>query len=125
MSGLVCYLVGLFIRITLDLSKFHVGEFLRTKSKYIRLSCSWVFNAVYALAGISFWRGGWFLMRLDIGVGTVQLLFVLCGSLFVIIFTEVPKSLISSLLGTSLDKHEGTFQNGTFFRKVQKLAVGL
>ena len=56
MSGLVCYLVGLFIRITLDLSKFHVGEFLRTKSKYIRLSSSWVFNAVYALACVSFWR---------------------------------------------------------------------
>ena len=117
MSGLVCYLVGLFIRITLDLSKFHVGEFLRTKSKYIRLSCSWVFNTIYALAGVSFWRGVWFLMRLDIGVGTVQLLVVLCGSLSVLIFTKVPKSLISSPLAISLDKHEVTFQNGTFFRK--------
>jgi len=117
MSGLVCYLAGLFIRITLDLSKFHVGEFLRTKSKWIRLSCSWIFNAVYAMAGVSFWRGVWFLMRLDVGVGTLQLLVVLCGSLAVLVFTKVPKSLISSPLAISLDKHEVTFQNGTFFRK--------
>jgi len=117
MSGLICYLVGLFIRITFDLAKFHVGEFLRNKSKWIRLSCSWVFNAVYALAGVSFWRGVWFLMRLDVGVGTFQLLIVLCGSLAVLIFTKVPKSLISPPLAISLDKHEVTFQNGTFFRK--------
>jgi len=117
LSGLVCYLVGLLVRISLDLSKFHIGEFLHTKSKYIRLTCSWIFNAVYALAGVSFWRGVWFLMKLDIGVGTVQLLVVLCGSLAVLIFTNVPKSLISPPLAISLDKHEVTFQNGTFFRK--------
>jgi len=117
LSGLVCYLVGLLVRIILDLSKFHIGEFLNTKSKYIRLSCSWIFNAVYALAGVSFWRGVWFLMKLDIGVGTIQLLVVLCGSLTVLIFTKIPKSLISSPLAISLDKHEVTFQNGTFFRK--------
>eukprot|EP00092_Neocalanus_flemingeri_P028997 GFUD01031480.1.p1 GENE.GFUD01031480.1~~GFUD01031480.1.p1 ORF type:complete len:372 (-),score=93.34 GFUD01031480.1:415-1530(-) len=117
LSGLVCYMVGLLVRICLDLSKYHIGEFLKTKSKYIRLSCSWIFNAVYALAGVSFWRGVWFLMKLDIGVGTVQLLVVLCGSLAVLIFTKVPKSLISSPLAISLDKHEVTFQNGTFFRK--------
>jgi len=117
LSGLVCYMIGLLVRITLDLTKFHIGEFLRTKSKYIRLSCSWIYNAVYALAGVSFWRGVWFLMKLDIGVGTIQLFVVLCGSLAVLIFTKVPKSLISSPLAISLDKHEVTFQNGTFFRK--------
>jgi len=117
MSGLVSYLAGLFVRITLDLAKFHVGEFLRTKSKWIRLVCSWIFNAIYALAGVAFWRGVWFLMKLDVGVGTVQLIIVLCGSLAVLIFTRVPKSLISPPLAISLDKHEVTFQNGTFFRK--------
>jgi len=117
LSGLVSYLTGLFIRIILDLSKFHVGEFLRNKSKWIRLVCSWIYNAVYALAGVSFWRGVWFLMKLDIGVGSIQLIVVLVGSLTVLIFTKVPKSLISSPLAISLDKHEVTFQNGTFFRK--------
>jgi len=116
-SGLVCYLVGLLIRVSLDLSKFHIGEFLGTKHKLIRFCCGWIFNAIYALAGVSFWRGVWFLMKLDIGVGTVQLLVVHCGSLLVLVFTNVPKSLISPPLSISLDNHQTTFQIGTFFRK--------
>ena len=47
-------------------------------------------------------------MKLDIGVGSIQLIVVLVGSLTVLIFTKVPKSLISSPLAISLDKHEVT-----------------
>jgi len=117
LSGVVCYIGGLLVRIVLDLAKFHVGEFLRPKSKYVRVTFGRLYNAIYALAGVSFWRGVWFLMKLDVGLGTVQLLVVLIGSLAVLIFTKVPKSLISSPLAICLDQHEITFSNGTFFRK--------
>jgi len=118
MSGLVCYLVGLFIRVFLDLTRFHLGEYLSTKPKPLRLSACWLYTAVYALAGVSFWRGVWFLMRLDVGVHTGHLLVVLLASLAVLVAARVPKSLISSPLAIALDRHEVTFQNGTFFRKI-------
>ena len=68
------------------------------------MAASWVFTAVYALAGVAFWRGVWFLMRLDIGVGWVQLVVVLVGSLAVLLATGVPRSLISTPLALSLDR---------------------
>jgi len=117
LSGLVCYLAGLIVRISLDLSRFHLGEFLVSRSKYARLVGGWVYTALYALAGVSFWRGVWFLMKLDVGVGTWHLIVVLVGSLAVLLVSRVPKSLISSPLALAMDKHEVTFQNGTFFRK--------
>lgn len=117
MSGLVCYLAGLLVRLLLDLVRFHLGEYLSTKSKPVRLTACWLYTAVYALAGVSFWRGVWFLMKLDVGVDTGHLLVVLLASLAVLVVARVPKSLISSPLAIALDRHEVTFQNGTFFRK--------
>lgn len=117
LSGLLCYLVGLSVRVVLDLSKFHARESLAARSKWVRVAASWVFTAVYALAGVAFWRGVWFLMRLDIGVGWVQLVVVLVGSLAVLLATGVPRSLISTPLALSLDRLDTTFHNGTFFRK--------
>jgi len=93
------------------------GEFLANRSKYAKLVGGWVYTALYALAGVSFWRGVWFLMKLDVGVGTWHLLVVLIGSLSVLLVSRVPKSLISSPLALAMDRHEVTFQNGTFFRK--------
>ena len=95
----------------------HVGKFLENKQKFLRKTLTWLFTAIYALAGVSFWRGVWFLMKLDIGIGTVKLLSVLCVSLAVLISTGVSRSLISSPLALSLDDHDITFKRKTFFRK--------
>jgi len=117
LSGLVCYLAGLIVRISLDFVRFHLGEFLDKSSKLIRTVGGWLYTSIYALAGVSFWRGVFYLMKLDVGVGTGQLLVVLIGSLLVLIISKVPKSLISSPLALAMDKHEVTFEASTFFRK--------
>ncbi len=68
LSGVLCYLGGLALRILLDLSKYHIGERLASS----RLGCprqlgGWLYIAVYASAGISFWRGVWYLMEINVG----------------------------------------------------------
>ena len=68
LSGLVCYLLGVLVRIALDLIKENVGQFLAIKPKFLRKSLTWLFTTVYALAGVSFWRGVWFLIKMDIGI---------------------------------------------------------
>jgi len=117
LSGLICYLAGLIVRISLDFARFHIGEFLENSPKLLRAVGGWVYTAVYALAGVSFWRGVFYLMKLDIGVGTGQLLVVFIGSLLVLIISKVPKTLISTPLALAMDRHELTFRNSTFFRK--------
>jgi hypothetical protein len=67
LSGLLCYLGGLAVRITLDLIKYHIGERLATRRSFLKALGAWLYIAVYALAGVSFWRGVWYLMELDIG----------------------------------------------------------
>ena len=110
----------MLVRIGLDLVKPNVGEFLAVKPKFFRKALTWLFTVVYALAGVSFWRGVWFLMKLDIGIGTFKLLGILCVSLAVLISSGVSRSLISSPLAISLDDHDGTFQRKTFFKKTSE-----
>ena len=94
-------MAGLVVRITLDIVKFSIGEFLRARADSCKLFGNWIFNAIYALAGVSFWRGVWFLLRIDVGIETYKLLFVLLGSLVVLVLNKVPKSLISSSMFSS------------------------
>jgi len=117
LSGLVCYLLGVLVRIALDLIKENVGQFLAIKPKCLRKSLTWLFTTVYALAGVSFWRGVWFLMKMDIGIGTITLLAVLCVSLTVLSIFGVSRSLISSPLAISLDDQDEVFQRTIFFSK--------
>ena len=69
LSGLLCYLGGLALRILLDLLKYHIGERLAAASRLtcVRILGGWLYIAVYAFAGISFWRGVWYLMDLNVG----------------------------------------------------------
>ena len=76
--------------------KFPFGKFLSARSDSCQLFGNWIFNALYALAGVSFWRGVWFLLKIDVGIETYKLLFVLLGSFLVLFLNKVPKSLISS-----------------------------
>merc|ERR1719312_567782 len=62
-SGLVSFFVGLFIRMILDLAKFHLGEFLNSKHVIVKKIGGLLYCAVYAIAGILFWRGTWYLMK--------------------------------------------------------------
>jgi len=105
MSGLVCYLGGLLTRITLDMVKFHVGLGLKKKSFLCQILCLWVFNALYSLAGVSFWRGVWFLLRIDVGVEPYKLLAVLLCGLLVLILNKISRSLISSPLAIGNDDY--------------------
>lgn len=118
LSGVLCYLGGLAVRIVLDLAKYHIGERLSARRSWQRALGAWLYIAVFALAGVSFWRGVWYLMELDVGDKVLPLSLVLAGSTVVLIFSRVSRSLISSPLSQSLDYHEITFQQSTFFRKV-------
>ena len=67
LSGLLCYLGGLAVRILLDLVKYHIGERLATQRSFPKALGAWLYIGLYALAGVSFWRGVWYLMELDVG----------------------------------------------------------
>ena len=101
----------------MDITKFHIGEFLYERSTLWQVLGTWLFNAIFALAGVSFWRGVWFLMKIDVGLETPKLLFVLIGSLAVLVLNKAPKSLISSPLALSMDSYENIGTSSTFFRK--------
>jgi len=116
-SGLICFLSSLVVRILLDLSKFHVGERLLGRTKYVRYFGGWLFNAINALFGVAFWRGVWFLYRLDLGVSVTNLALVQVAGVLILILMRIPKSLMASPLGVDMDDHEITFSNGTFFRQ--------
>lgn len=118
LSGLLCYLGGFAVRILLDLLKYHLAERLAAiRGVCMRSLGGWLYIAVYAFAGISFWRGVWYLMDLNVGDKVLPLSLVLAGSVAVLVFSRVSRSLISSPLSQSLDRHDITFQNSTFFRK--------
>ena len=101
------------------MAKFPFGKFLSARSDSCQLFGNWIFNALYALAGVSFWRGVWFLLKIDVGIETYKLLFVLLGSLVVLVLNKVPKSLISSPLAISIDSHEQLGISSSFFQKSQ------
>ena len=107
------------------MAKGKVGKFLENKPRYLGKPITWLFTVVYALAGVSFWRGVWFLMKLDIGIETVNLLCVLSISLAVLIFTGVSRSLISSPLALSLDDQDTTFRRKCFFHRSSESALWL
>lgn len=116
-SGLICFLSSVCFRILCDLSKFHTGEFLLKVNAPVRACAGWLFNAVSVLACVAFWRGVWFVYRLDLGVATVTLVIVLLCGMLVLTGMGIPKSLIASPLGIDLDRHETTFSCGTYCRK--------
>lgn len=117
LSGIVCYVAGLFIRIFLDLGKFHLAEYLEKQTALIRTLGGLVFTGVYAFSGVAFWRGIWHLMIEDVGEKTTQLTVVLIGSLLVVLFSKVSRSLISSPLAICLDNHTNTFANTSYFKR--------
>jgi len=116
-SGLICFLSSLVVRILLDLGKFHAGESLLARPKYVRYFGGWLFNAINALFGVAFWRGVWFLYRLDLGVSVTNLALVQVAGVVFLSLMRIPKSLMASPLGVDMDEHEITFSNGTFFRQ--------
>ena len=117
LSGLICYLVGLLGRILLDLVKFHLGEWLGARPRPLQLLGGLVYTGLYAAAGVSFWRGIWFLMKLDVGEKVVQMSVVLVASLLVLFGSRVSKSVIAAPLALCTDRHETTFANTTFYRR--------
>jgi hypothetical protein len=69
LSGVLCYLGGLAVRVLLDLSKYHIGERLvaSSRSSCARILGTWLYITIFALAGLSFWRGTWYLMEISVG----------------------------------------------------------
>lgn len=116
-SGLVSFLLGAAIRIVMDLSKFHLGEFLHAKPGLVRSVGGLLYTLVYAVAGVSFWRGTWYLMKLDVGEKSLQLTIVLIGGLTVLIASRISQSLIGAPLGLVRDTHDATFTVATYFVK--------
>jgi hypothetical protein len=116
-SGLVCVLLGITTRIVLDLAKFHLGEFLKSKPGFVSSSGGYLFTLVYAAAGVSFWRGVWEVMRFDIGERQMQLTIMLVGGVSVLLFSSVGSTLVSTPLAICQDKHENIFMVATFFQR--------
>ena len=61
----------------MDMAKFDIGCSLSVRSRTWQLVGTWMFDATFAIAGVSFWRGVWFLMQIDVGIGTFKLVLVL------------------------------------------------
>ena len=105
------------VRISLDLVKFQVSEVLKERSYSCQLLGLWMFNALYAIAGVSFWRGVWFLLKIDVGIEPFKLLAILLGGLLVLILNEIPGSLISSPLALSNDDFAQLSARTTFLQE--------
>lgn len=117
LSGLTSYLLGLFIRLILDIAMYYIKEFVENKSKWIRVSLTWIYLALYSIAGVAFWRGIWTLMTKDIGLSWGKLLLILLVALLLTLVMKAGKSLLSSPIVINLDRHELTFANGNYFKK--------
>lgn len=116
-SGMLCVLMGVTIRIVLDLAKFHVGEFLKSRPGCVSLIGGYLFSLVYAAAGVSFWRGVWNVMRFDVGEREIQMSIMLVGGVAVLLFSNVGSTLITTPLAISQDKHDDIFTVATFFQR--------
>eukprot|EP00088_Acartia_fossae_P030046 TRINITY_DN3098_c0_g1_i10.p1 TRINITY_DN3098_c0_g1~~TRINITY_DN3098_c0_g1_i10.p1 ORF type:complete len:357 (+),score=67.20 TRINITY_DN3098_c0_g1_i10:318-1388(+) len=116
-SGMICVLLGITVRIVLDLAKFHLGEFLHSKPGALRVTGGYLYTLLYAAAGVSFWRGVWLVMRFDIGEKQVQLSVMLVGGVTVLVFSGVASTLITTPLAICQDKHEDIFTLATFFQR--------
>jgi len=117
LTGVTCYLLGLFIRIGLDLTKYHLKEMIEGRSRWVRALVSWVYVALFAIAGVSFWRGIWTLMTKDVGLGPAQLLVIMVMGLVLILVMKAGKSLLSTPLVIAVDRHEDIWANGNYFKK--------
>jgi len=117
LSGLTCYLLGLLLRLSLDFAMYYIKEFVEHKSKWLRISLTWIYLALYSIAGVAFWRGIWTLMTKDIGLSWVKLLLILIVGLLLILVMKAGKSLLASPVVINLDRHELTFANGNYFKK--------
>ena len=100
-----------------SLCRYFIKELVEHKSKWIRVSITWVYLALYSIAGVAFWRGIWTLMTKDIGLSWVKLLLILTVALLLILVMKAGKSLLSSPVVINLDRHELTFANGNYFKK--------
>lgn len=119
-SGLGCHLIGLFFKILIDLTIHHVNEKVHySKSKAFHRACSWVVTVVSGAADVAFWRGVWFLMRLDLkpGANPTVVAVVLVISLIILAGSGVERTLIASPCNISLDSSEPSLKSGTYFRK--------
>ena len=87
------------------------------KSKWLRLTVTWIYLALYSISGVAFWRGIWTLMTKDIGLTRVNLLLILPVALLLTLVMKAGKSLLSSPVVINLDRHELTFANGNYFKK--------
>ena len=87
------------------------------RTRWVRATVSWVYVALYAIAGVSFWRGIWTLMTKDIGLGPAQLLVIMVMGLVLILSMRAGKSLLSTPLVIAVDRHENIWANGNFFKK--------
>ena len=68
-------------------------EFVEGRTRWLRVTLSWIYIAIYAIAGVAFWRGIWTLMTRDIGLGTIQLLVILVTGLVLTLVMKVMKQL--------------------------------
>jgi len=116
-SGLVCFLVGFVLRILLDLIKPFLGEILAKQAAFVKIVGRLLFTFTYAFAGICFWRGTWYLMRLDVGEKSLQLLVVLVGGVSVFVFSKMSRTLVSTPLALCQDSNDKTFEISSYFRK--------
>lgn len=119
-SGLGCHLIGLFIKILIDLSIFHLNEKIHlSKNKTVHRCFGWLLTAVSGLADVMFWRGVWFLMRLDLkpGANPTVVAVVLGISLLILAGSSVERTLVASPCTLSLDAAQPSLKSGTYFRK--------
>ena len=117
LTGVTCYCLGLFTRIILDLVQYHMKEKLDGRSRWVQVTVSWLYIALYSIAGVSFWRGIWTLMTRDIGLGEAQLGVILILGLMLMLVMKAGQSLLSTPLVITLDKPEVTWANKNYFKK--------
>jgi len=117
LTGITCYLLGLFIRIGLDLTKYHLKEMIEGRSRWVRALVSWLYVALFAIAGVAFWRGIWTLMTKDVGLGPAQLLVIMVLGLVLILSMKAGKSLLSTPLVIAVDRHEDIWAYSNYFKK--------
>ena len=86
------------------LCRYHLKEMIEGRSRWVRALVSWVYVALFAIAGVAFWRGIWTLMTKDVGLGPAQLLVIMVMSLVLILVMKAGKSLLSTPLVIAVDR---------------------
>ena len=116
-SALISYLIGLIVKIGLDLVREKSGVYLSDlRWPYARKFAVWLFSMLQGFAMVAYWRGVFGLLSNNLGERLEILVPILAASVGFLSLANLLKTVVFPPLVLLKDGLEDTFQNGLYFK---------